>query len=141
MGPQKSDDAVGRGPGAVARPLARYAPDQRRHADAGIAAGARHQTSEFAVAAGRHRHALHRQQPVRSGAGDGRHRAASRTTPARRDLGRSRHRSLDRAGAKAEGAAGGLTWITSPRCGIRVANLKLYIIIFYGDIYAAISAL
>ena len=43
MGSRQSDDAVAGWPRAVARALARNAPDQRRHADAGIAEGARHQ--------------------------------------------------------------------------------------------------
>ena len=55
----------------AARAASRHAADHRRYADAGFAEGAWHQGGQPAIAARGHGHALHRQQFVRSGAGDG----------------------------------------------------------------------
>ena len=77
---------------------------------------------------GRHGHALHRQQPVRPGAGNGRHRRLGRTEPARRDLVGFGHRAIDRAGGQAKGAVddltGGTPWIVPVKSAERSVALR-----------------
>src|SRR6185312_16124918 len=99
-----------------------HAADHRRHADAGIAEGARHHGGQPAIAESRHGHALHRQQPVRSGAGNGCDRRMRRTEPARQDLVRSGNGEIGRAGGQAKGTLDGLTGGTRDRPGSNPPN-------------------